>query len=242
MDNVNISALANADLLAKTKEVAADERGRLSDLVELLAEIDDRKLYRDYLGYNSIFSYCVCVLRYSESAAYRRIRAARALRIFPPISVLLRAGSLNLETIALLHPHLTDPDAAALIQKASGMRVWEVERLLAHRQPPAPERDVLRFMGPSLPTKVSAEDASPLLSPPPIPAGATNAAPPVAPETQRSLRVAFTADEAFLRLLQRARVVMRHKYPDGRLHGILRDALNALLDKKDRDRGRARRA
>jgi len=41
--------------------------------------------------------------------------------------------------------------------------------------------------------------------------------------------------------MQRARALLRHKYPDGRLEGVLKDALAALLSKKDRGFGWARR-
>lgn len=247
MDNVDISQLTDDELLSRTKEVARDERGRMSDLVELLAEIDERKLFRS-LGYDSTFMYCVCALRYSESAAYRRIRAARALRLFPPIGVLLRDGRLNLETVALLHPHLGGPDAARLVREAAGMRVWEVERLLSTRAAPAPARDVMRFVRP-LPSPPTHLDALPLQAAAAVqaqPAAAARlqavVAPtgPVPPLPSRAVRVSFTADKGFYALLQRARAVMRHKYPDGRLEGVLRDALDALLDKKDWDRRAAR--
>lgn len=230
MDTVDISKLTDDELLVGAKALAADERGKTCDLVEYLAEIDDRELAVK-LGYPSMFVYCVNALLLSESAAYRRIRAARAIRLFPPISVLLRRGELTLETIAHLHPHLEDDDAAALVQQAAGMRTWEVERLVSTRQPPGPERDVMRFVGPPLTQAVPRDAAA---SPAPV---TTTDAPPRPPvPVAHAVRISFTADDEFYRLLQRAREVLWHKYPDGRLHGILRDALDALLDKKDMDR------
>lgn len=230
MNSVDISRLSDEDLLAGAKALAADERAMTCDLVEYLAEIDDRRLAIE-LGYTSLLVYCVEALSFSEAAAYRRIRAARAIRLFPPIAVLLRNGGLTLESIAHLHPHLEDEDAAALVQQATGMRTWEVERLVSTRQPPGPERDVLRFVGPPIQQEPPRRDE--------IDSGdrpeAEEAASPLAP-IAHAVRIAFTADDEFYRLLQRAREVMRHKYPDGRLHGILRDALDALLDKKDMDR------
>lgn len=46
------------------------------------------------------------------------------------------------------------------------------------------------------------------------------------------VRIGFTADASFHRLLREAQAAMRHKYPDGRLDGVFRDALEALLRKK----------
>ncbi len=50
---------------------------------------------------------------------------------------------------------------------------------------------------------------------------------------KHTVRVSFSADEDFYALMQRARTLLRHKYPDGRLEGVLKDALAALLAKRD---------
>ena len=59
-------------------------------------------------GFSSLFTYCTQALHLSEHAAYSRIEAARAARRFPIILDLLADGAVNLTTICLLGPHLTD--------------------------------------------------------------------------------------------------------------------------------------
>ena len=49
----------------------------------------------------------------------------------------------------------------------------------------------------------------------------------------RVVRFAFSADESFYRMLEQARCLLRHKYPDGRLEGVLGDALQALIERRD---------
>lgn len=243
--------MTDAQLLAHAKKLATAERETTCALLEVLAAIDQRRAYRE-LGCGSLYEYLVCTLRFSEAAAFRRIRAIRAIRLFPPIAVLLREGRLTLETATLLHPHLEDADAAKLVQQAAGLRTWQVARLLAPRQAPGPERDILRFINAPMRATAVIDDTAPLLPvgcPPatqPADAAAADDSPPSPPTPSisapsRAIRVAFTADEEFFRLLERARAVMRHKYPDGRLEGVLGDALNALLDKKDWDRRVRRR-
>lgn len=56
--------------------------------------------------------------------------------------------------------------------------------------------------------------------------------PPPSGAVRHAVRIAFTTDEAFFRLLKEAQAAMRHKYPDGRLDGVFRDALEALLRRK----------
>lgn len=241
---MDISKLTDDELWERTAALARAERGTLADLVEYLAEVDKRGLYKER-GFVSLFEYCVHGLRCSEAAAYRRIRAARAIRLFPPISVLLREGRLNLETVALLHPFLGEEDAASLIQQAAGLRTWQVQALLAGRQTEQPRRDVIRFCGPVRPTASQpSEDATLFPAPSADPLG-----PALLPKQNRDIRpeypsassapakhtvrVSFSADEDFYALMQRARALLRHKYPDGRLEGVLKDALAALLAKRD---------
>lgn len=282
MNSVDISRLSAEELWARLIELAKIERGATCDLVETLAETDRRGLYKDH-SYVSLFECCVHKLGFSEAAAYRRIRAARSLKLFPPIGPLLRQGRLTLESIALLHPFLKDPDAAALVSAAAGKRIWEVERLIASRRTEEPRRDVVRFIAPALATPLTVTDASPspLFDPPvavsapaaptskvapietpvlahcppertspppdeaPPPIDRPAAAPPAvhtpsapadpdreATPSRHAVRIAFTADESFFRLMKEAQAAMRHKYPNGRLDGVFRDALEALLRKK----------
>lgn len=255
---VDIQRLTNEELIRRTEELAADIRTKTCDLVESLAEMDRRKLYQDF-HYASLFEYCIHKLRMSEAAAYRRIRAARAFQAYPPVKPLLRDGKLTLEALALLHPCLNDADAGTLVSEASGKRVWEVERLIASRRTEEPRRDVVRFIAPApaAPVTVPDDSGSPLFDlpaaaasgpaefapePPKIdppdgastPPASTTAAPAetAASKSGHAVRIAFTTDESFFRLLKEAQAAMRHKYPSGRLDGVFRDALEALLRRK----------
>jgi hypothetical protein len=235
-----IAALSDKELLARTALLASRERATTADLIEHLAEVDLRRLWLDQ-RYDSMFDYCVRALRFSEDAAFKRIRAARAVNRFRIILEMLRDGRLTLAAVCLLHPFLDEPDATALIVGARGLTVREIERMLAERRPRGQRRDVMRFVGspplpPSEPPVNPTEgglpfaDTAPPLPAPPVPTPRNEDPRASSP---RLVRFAFTADEDFYRLLERVRALMRHKYPDGRLDGVLRDALQALLARKD---------
>ena len=49
-------------------------------------------------------------------------------------------------------------------------------------------------------------------------------------------RIAFTADETLVRMIERAKELLRHKFPEGRLEDILGAALDAYLDRHDPER------
>ena len=109
-----------------------------------------------------------------------------------------------------------------------------------HPNPPdaAPSRQAAVAEPPSPPI----EDAElPAASDPPpsrppedlCPPSAAPLRPAEVPVRARLVRVAFTADEGLHRLVLHAQQLMRHKYPDGSLEGIFRDALRLLIAKKD---------
>lgn len=50
------------------------------------------------------------------------------------------------------------------------------------------------------------------------------------------VRIGFDAAAALVSLLERARQVLRHKYPAGRIEDVVREALEALLERKDPQR------
>src|SRR5207249_4577043 len=96
-----VTRLSNHELLAEAQRLAAREREATASLVAHLAEIETRRLYLGE-GFDSMFGYCVSVLRLSEHETYNRIEVARAALRFPPILDLLADGSVNLTAVRLL--------------------------------------------------------------------------------------------------------------------------------------------
>ncbi|MBI3019053.1 MAG: hypothetical protein HYY61_04100 [Deltaproteobacteria bacterium] len=124
-----ILKLKDKELLEKFGVLVREEREVIADVIVHLSEIDRRKLYA-LEGYSSLFSYCVEKYHYSESAAYRRIQAARIYPSFPEILTLLKEGRLNLVTLSLIEPHLDQKRGKELIDKILGKSKREVEEVL----------------------------------------------------------------------------------------------------------------
>jgi hypothetical protein len=95
---MNLKHLTDKVLIEDTKILVSKEREVLVKLLHHLKEIDSRKLYSD-LGYSSLFAYMTKGLGYSESAAVRRISAARLLKSHPEIETKIEQGSLNLTNL-----------------------------------------------------------------------------------------------------------------------------------------------
>jgi hypothetical protein len=97
-DIMNLKHLTDRALIEDTKVLVLKEREVLVKLLHHLKEIDNRKLYSD-LGFSSLFVYMTKGLGYSESAAGRRIQAARLLKSHPEIETKIENGSLNLTNL-----------------------------------------------------------------------------------------------------------------------------------------------
>jgi len=86
-------------------------------------------------AYPSMFAYCVGELHFSEDAAFKRIKAARAARRFPAIFDAVAEGRLHLSAAVMLAPRLTEDTVDELLAAATHKSKAEIEQLLAERFP-----------------------------------------------------------------------------------------------------------
>jgi hypothetical protein len=225
----SLRSLSDDALLAGLENLVRQERESTADVVEHLWEVERRELV---LGraYPSLYEYCTKKLGYTESGAAFRMRAARAAAEFPGIIERLRSGRLHLEAVVRISPHLTDSNHADLLDRVDGASKREVVALVASMQPwPPPTRDVV--------TPIAAAERT---------TGRSSSAPEdprieVVPLLNH--RFHFTGDAELLQLVSRLRGFLRHKYPEGRLESIFKEAAKALLERLENDRApRARSA
>lgn len=87
-------------LLSDLSNLVKRERKILSDIISHLEEVNKRKLYVE-LGYRSLLKYCVGELKYSESAAYRRIKTLKLIKAIPEIKKEIKSGRINLSQSTL---------------------------------------------------------------------------------------------------------------------------------------------
>ena len=96
-----VSMLPDQVLLEQTRMLARHEQALQLSVLDHLREIDARRLYLRR-GFSSLFDYTVRELRYTEAAAWRRIKAMRLCRETSGVRERLQDGSLNLSNAALL--------------------------------------------------------------------------------------------------------------------------------------------
>ena len=218
------------ELFRRLEDQSVGERANLVETLAILGELDVRRAALPR-ACSSLFIYCTKRLGYCERTAYRRIAAARACRRFPCILDRLRCGKIHLSGIVLLSDHLTPANYEGLLRRAEGATLDELKRLAASESPaeaaPAERTRVIA---------VISNEASPSTE--------------ISRQSELSLEVAskieirtehrFTVSDEAEAKLARARELLSHKFPMGDLESIFDAALEALLDKIDPERRRAR--
>lgn len=235
--------LSDQELLEQVKSLAEREREATASLIVHLAELDRRRLYLEQ-GYSSMFTYCTGVLHLSEYAAYARIEAARLAKRFPVILEMLEDGSVNLTTVGLLAPHLTEENHKEVLEDARHKSKRQVEEIRARLNPQPPVPSSIR----RLPTATNSaaqpaqHEGEARLQPSNDGQGMESPAIPFlafAPHQPRSAivvplaperyKVQFTANAETYEKLRLAQNLLRHEIPNGDPAAIFDRALSALL-------------
>ncbi|MBI3296597.1 MAG: HNH endonuclease [Elusimicrobia bacterium] len=216
-------------------------------LLAHLQEFDRRRAPEDK-GYPSTFAYCTERLGLSESEAFLRIRSARAARHHPDALEMLAKGELHLSGLARLAPYLTPENAEQSLSAARGKTRREIERLALTFEHGGPKADVIRAL-PAPAQAPTPQDENTLTFPvaevlcqtPPLELTAF-VSPQEDSTKDRLVRISFTATEGLFADIERAKGLLRHKHPDGRLEHVIGEAIKMLLDAKDpwRQRGRGK--
>ncbi len=138
-----LTTLTDDDLLSRLEHLRCREREITIEILRHLNEVERRKLHLK-LGYSSLFVFCTEKLGYSESAAGRRIQAARCLRRFCVVEQMLENDELSLSTVSLIAPILTEDNVDEVTSKVRRATRRDVDVLVANFRPPVRLRDRVR--------------------------------------------------------------------------------------------------
>jgi hypothetical protein len=227
MNAENLSTVSDAELIERLGALVREERRVNAAVLLHVAEVEARGLHLA-AACPSIYVYCTRELGMSEDEAFKRIRAARALRKFPVVAEAVAEGRLHLTAVLLLAAHLTDECAGELVAGASGKSKAEIEILLARRTPrPDVAERLERVAAQVVLTPAGGEVA---LEPvPPVP-------PRVAALSEERFALQLTMSAATREKLLRAQALLRHRVPSGDLSEVLDRVLDGFLDQVERKR------
>jgi len=94
-------SLSNDELKLRLERLVHHERKLTAVILEHINEVERRELHLHW-GFESMYAYLTRGLGYSESAAYRRLQAARVVRQIPEIQTKIEQGDLNLSQITMV--------------------------------------------------------------------------------------------------------------------------------------------
>src|SRR6187399_3235690 len=144
----HLEHVSDDHLLSTTRQLIGRSNQLLATLLAHLAEVEARGIHR-LRACASLYTYCVYELRLSEDAAFRRSRAAKIARQFPVIFQQLADGELQLSTLLLLAPHLTEANHLELLALAKYRTKREVLRLVRCLSPEPDVPDRVEPLGPN---------------------------------------------------------------------------------------------
>jgi hypothetical protein len=216
---IQVQSLGDRELIEGLSSNMARERRGHAEFLTYLGELDSRNLQL-VEGHSSLFVYCIEELKLSEPTTGKRIQVARLARRFPVILEMIASQRLTITNAGLLAPYLTEENHKRLLEGAACKRKIDVQRLIVSEfpQPEEPEQ-IPTFAGecrpkprPVLPQKKPA---------------------PVRPLSAKRSMFVFAGDQELLDLFESLRDRLRHKYPEGKLEDIVREAFKELKKKVD---------
>jgi len=106
MDLYDVSHYSKAEVLRQLYSYGSKNNEVTAMYLAFIGEADARRIYAEE-GCSSMHAFCVRRLHLSDSAAFKRIHAARAARRFPELFVAVADGRLHLSAVCMLAPRLT---------------------------------------------------------------------------------------------------------------------------------------
>ena len=222
MEKLRLESMPDDRVLERVGVLVGQSNELTAELLAYLGEVDRRGLH---LGEacSSLFAFCVERLHMSESAAGKRITAARVGRRFPVVLEMIAQGEIHLTTVNMLAAHLTEVNHVEVLARARHRSKRDVEKLVADLAPrPDVPSAVVTLPRPAAAQVVHAPERVADISPP-RPAV-------IAPLSPRRYEIRVTVDEEThdrLRQLQD----LAHQVPDRDPAVIVSRALELLLDR-----------
>lgn len=203
---------SNLPIIEKLTALLALERRTTAEMVELIREVDQRKLYLE-LGHASLFSYLTKVHGLTPASAQRRIDAARMMHAIPGIAADLKCGSLNLLQVSIVAQ-------GARQKKKIGQPLLaeEKQKLLErvkHQDIPATQKTVAEVL--DLPVLIHEKPR---------------------PQKDESVRLEITLSKEQMELLEKARDLLSHRLPNANWAEIFALLAADLVQKKEKTTSR----
>lgn len=230
--------VSDKELVEGLEKLVSRERESLNWIVLHLAEIDKRKLYAE-LGYSSLYAYATSALGYSESAACRRIKAARAILAVPEAYEHMEAGRLSVHMLDAVSEAICGKFGTEIVPLICGKSKDEALRIANSFSPIAPlkAKDVIVPVSVKKKVEVTELFGNPHQNSNYL-RSEVDSNPVV--ESSEQYRIAFTARPEFKTKLDRVRELVGQK-GFGNLQDVLETVLDEFIDRHAPEKREERR-
>jgi hypothetical protein len=130
---------------AKAIEVSTRYKRAEAELIDLLIEIEDRKIFLKR-GHSSLFKYVVSELHLGENTAYSLITVSRKARQFPVLKASIQNGTITLSNARRVASVLTLQNQEEWISKACELSSRELEKEIAKFKPAEATSERARYV------------------------------------------------------------------------------------------------
>jgi 5-methylcytosine-specific restriction endonuclease McrA len=224
-----LNTLSDKDLMSRLERLRRTERETTVEILRHLNEVERRQLYLR-LGFSSMFAYCVGHLRYSESAAGRRVQVARCVATFPEVAVFLERGEVSLVTVSLIAGVLAPSNANELLEKIRGKTQAEVEAIASTLRPAVQLRDRVQ------PVMVAAASVPAAVTEPELVKSRTHSQcgsekSPNMAEPEQKLWVQFLANDQFMAQYKEACALLSNRMADLSFAAVFSEGLKLIIER-----------
>jgi hypothetical protein len=150
---MNLTNFSDTELLQSLQNLVGKERAILTDILQHLLEVENRKLHLKG-GYSSLYQYATEVLKYSEAQAFRRISAMRLMKEIPEIKTSIEEGTIQLTHLTQAQQYfkhkakesesLTKDEKIEVLDSLKNKTTRETEKVFAKLNPEPVTRDKTR--------------------------------------------------------------------------------------------------
>ncbi len=215
-----LSQISNDLLITDLKDLVAQEREMLLEILRYLKEVENRQLYLK-MGYPSLFAFLTEALSYSEGAAQRRIQAMRLMKALPEVELKIESGEISLSVASQMQGFIQREDKKRKMEKAPVLRPTEKLKLLNQLEGTS-SRECERQL-----VKISPEAAMPLEKTKPL--------------SESKNLIQFVANSELMNKIQRLKSLTSHSNPEGKYEVLFIKLTELALDKLDPERRAERR-
>jgi hypothetical protein len=204
---MNLNTISDIELLHSLKNLVGQERIILTDILQHLLEVENRRLHLKE-GYGSLYQYATEALHYSEAQAFRRISAMRLIKEIPEIKTSIVEGTIQLTHLTQAQQYfkskakdsvpLTKEEKVEVIDSLNNKTTRETEKIFAALNPEQITRDKTRAIT----------------------------------ETQTEIR--FVASNTLLEKLQRFKELDPHSLGDANYNELFERLVDLVLQQKEK--------